>query len=144
MKKTIFALLIVIVLTSCGTTNSLYYWGGVENGTTTYESLAYKHYDKQTQESICQLISVYEDIVVKPSGQRKTPPPGICAEYGYMLLRPETAEIFLNKATSKQKRIFNRTDYDVFFLEKGKQLLEKEIELYPESKKFIEPLLEKL
>ena len=142
MKKLVILLLVTFCLASCG--SSLYYWGGDYSGATTYEQLAYKNYDKQTPESICKLICMYEDVVTNPGGTRKVPPPGICAEYGYMLLVPENAEIFAKHATSTQKRTFNTTEYSTMFPEKGKQLMLKEIELYPESAKFIGPLIERL
>ena len=94
--------------------------------------------------SICKLICMYEDIVTYPGGSRNMPPPGICAEYGYMLLIPENAEIFAKHATSMQKRTFNSSDYATFFPERGKELMLREIELYPESAKFIAPLIERL
>ena len=72
------------------------------------------------------------------------PPPGICAEYGYMLLIPENATIFTEHATAMQRKTFASGDYASFFPEKGKELLQKEIELYPESAKFIAPLIERL
>lgn len=144
MKKLFILLLVTFCLTSCGLTSSLYYWGGTQNGATTYENLAYKNYDKQTPESICKLICMYEDIVTHPGGIRNMPPPGICAEYGYMLLIPENAEIFAKHATSTQKRTFASTEYATFFPQKGKELMLKEIELYPESAKFIAPLIERL
>lgn len=144
MKKLFLLTLLTFCLTSCGLTSSLYYWGGVQNGATTYENLAYKNYDKQTPESLCKLICMYEDIVSNPSGMRKMPPPGICAEYGYMLLIPENANIFAEHATSMQKRTFSSTDYASFFPERGKEMMLKEIELYPESAKFIAPLIERL
>ena len=144
MKKVFVLLLVTFCLISCGMTTSLYYWGGSHNGATTYENLAYKNYDKQTPESICKLICMYEDIVTHPGGIRNMPPPGICAEYGYMLLIPENAEIFAKHATSTQKRTFVSTEYATFFPQKGKELMLKEIELYPESAKFIAPLIERL
>lgn len=144
MKKLFLLTLLTFCLTSCGLTSSLYYWGGVQNGATTYENLAYKNYDKQTPESLCELICMYEDIVSNPGGMRKMPPPGICAEYGYMLLIPENANIFAEHATSMQKRTFSSTDYASFFPERGKEMMLKEIELYPESAKFIAPLIERL
>ena len=144
MKKLLILSLVTFCLTSCGLTSSLYYWGGAQNGTTTYENLEYRHYDKQTPESLCKLICMYEDIVSNPGGTRRMPPPGICAEYGYMLLIPENAAIFAEHATSMHKRTFDSGDYASFFPEKGKELLQKEIELYPESAKFIAPLIERL
>ena len=142
MRKLFLLILFAFCLTSCGT--SLYYWGGTMNGATEYEHLAYKNYSKQTPESICRLICMYEDIVTYLGGSRKVPPPGICAEYGYLLLKPETAGVFANHATSMQKKTFETADYATFFPEKGKQLMLKEIELYPESAKFIAPLIERL
>ena len=144
MKRILTLALVSFVLTSCGMPTSLYYWGGVQNGATPYENLAYQNYDKQTPESICKLICMYEDMVTYPGGTRRVPPPGICAEYGYMLLIPENAVIFAEHATAMQRRSFASTDYAAFFAEKGKEMLQKEIELYPESAKFITPLIERL
>lgn len=143
MKKIILVFASIIMMSSCGV-NSLYYWGGAQNGTTTYENLAYQSYDKQTPKGICNLIAAYENMVTNPGGTRQVPPPGICAEYGYLLLQPETAEAFLNNATSAQKKLFESNDYGVLFVERGKEMLQKEIEFYPESAKFIEPLIKKL
>ena len=144
MKKLIILTVAVLCLASCGMTSSLYYWGGVQNGATAYEHLAYKNYDKQTPESICKLICMYEEVVTYPGGSRRMPPPGICAEYGYLLLKPESAEIFAKHATSMQKRIFSTSEYASLFPEKGKEMMLKELELYPESAKFIGPLIERL
>lgn len=144
MKKLLIIIIAVFTLSSCGVTSSLYYWGRTQNGATAYEHLAYKTYDKQTPESICKLICMYEEIVSNPGGSRKVPPPGICAEYGYMLLIPENVTIFTENATSNQKKTFKSSDLASFFPEKGKEMLQKEIELYPESAKFIEPLIKKL
>lgn len=132
------------MLSSCGMTNALYYWGGSQGGTTAYENMAYQSYDTQTPQSICDLVAVYENMVTNPGGFRQVPPPGICAEYGYLLLQPQTAEAFHNYATPYQKRLFKTADYSAVFLERGKELLQKEMELYPESTKFIEPLIKKL
>ena len=142
--KLLILTIVTFCLTSCGLTSSLYYWGGMQSGATTYENLAYRNYDKQTPESLCKLICMYEDVVSNPGGTRRMPPPGICAEYGYMLLIPENASIFAEHATSMQKRTFSSSDYASFFPEKGRQLLQKEVELYPESAKFIAPLSERL
>lgn len=144
MKRILALALVSVVLTSCGMTTSLYYWGGTQNGTTAYENLAYRNYDKQTPETLCKLLCMYEDIVSNPGGTRRMPPPGICAEYGYMLLNPENAAIFAEHATPSQRRSFASADYASLFPEKGKEMLQKEMELYPESAKFIAPLIERL
>lgn len=144
MKRLAIFILTAMCFASCGVPNTLYYWGGTRNGATTYEHLAYKLYDKQTPESICKLLCMYEDLVKHPGGTRRVPPPGICAEYGYMLLIPENAEIFAKNATNLQKKVYRSNDYASIFPEMGKKMLLKEIELYPESAKFIEPLIERL
>ena len=144
MKRILILALASVALTSCGISSSLYYWGGMQNEVTAYENLAYKNYDKQTPEILCKLICMYEDIVSNPGGSRRMPPPGICAEYGYMLLIPENAAIFAEHATAMQRRRFASGEYASFFPEKGKEMLQKEIELYPESAKFIAPLIERL
>ena len=123
MKRLLTLAIVSLCMTSCGVTTSLYYWGGTHNGFTEYDHLAYKHTDKQTPEYICKLICMYEDMVSNPGGTRMVVPPGICAEYGYMLLNPDNAQIFP---------------------ELGKEMLLKEIERYPESAKFLEPLIERL
>lgn len=143
MKKILLLSIAFFILSSCGTP-SLYYWGGVYNGATKYENLAYLSYDKQTNESICKLICTYEDMITNPTGTRKMPPPGICAEYGYLLLQPRTAEIFLKTATSAQKKIFKNSDYVVLFRERGEEMMKMEMEFYPESIQFIKPLYKKL
>jgi len=144
MKRILIIISLVFVLSSCGSTANLYYWGGTTNETTRYEDLAYKSYDKQTPESICRLIAVYEDMVTNTSGTRQMPPPGICAEYGYLLLKPETAEMFAKAATQQQRRLFGSSDYNVAFKQRGKELLKMEIALYPEAAKFLAPLVKRL
>ncbi len=134
--------------TSCGlfssSSSDLYYWGGTSDGTTVYEDLSYQRYKTQTPESLCELICGFEDMVQNPGGVRQTPPPGICAEYGYILLLPETASTFAQSATEKQKKCFERSDYEAFFAEYGLELLEREVKYYPEAAKFIEPLIKRL
>lgn len=143
MKRTL--ILIAVLMLSClvGRSQDLYYWGGKDGNATRYEQLSYKSTGTQTQKSLCKLICVYEKMVSNPGGLRKMPPPGICAEYGYLLLKPETAEAFINAATPEQKRVFDRQDYPQFFKEYGEKLLTQEFVYYPESEKFLRPLLER-
>lgn len=145
MKKILILISFMVLLSSCGTT-ALYYWGGGEKReATTYEKLSYNDYKTQTPDAVCKLICAYEDIVSHPGGTRRVPPPGICAEYGYLLLQPATAQVFLENATSSQKRVFDKTeDFTATFSERGKEMLQKEMEYYPESRQFIEPLIRKL
>lgn len=142
MKKVLIPILVLVLAASCGP-QRLYYWGSTGEGTTLYEELAYRQYDKQTPESICALVCLYEEMVTHPGGTRQVPPPGICAEYGFLLLQPATAEYFAQHATKRQRKAFGSGDFTASFQERGLEMLAKEIELYPESAKFIEPLLKK-
>lgn len=143
MKKLLFIITAGCLLCSCSTTQ-LYNWGGTYNGTTSYEQRIYAFYDRQSPESVCALVCQYADMVANPGGVRNVVPPGIYAEYGYLLIQPETAEAFEKHATDKQKRVFSFTTYSTSFYELGLAMLQKEIELYPESQKFIGPLVERL
>lgn len=143
MKHIVCLFTIICLASSCGV-STLYYWGGTQNGATAYENLAYKDYKTQTPEAMCKLICVYQDMVSNPKGIRNMPPPGICAEYGYLLLQPDTANIFAEYATLSQRTYFDSSDFTEIFPELGKELLQKEITYYPESSRFITPLIEKL
>ncbi len=142
MKKTLIPALLLVLTASCGAPR-LYYWGSTGE-TTLYEKLTYQQYDKQTPEAVCELVCLYEDMVTNPGGTRQVPPPGICAEYGYLLLQPSTADYFTAHATKIQRKTFKTSDYSAFFIERGREMLAKEVELYPESAKFIEPLLKRM
>ena len=78
-----------------------------------YDDTSYKYFKNSDEESTEQLIKTYQKLIEKQTGTRKTVPPGICADYGFILLQ-----------TGK--------------IEEGKAMLEKEISLYPESKVFID------
>lgn len=153
MKKVLILFASVLFFTACGSmfssgskTDSLYYWGYVDSrGATEYERLAYRDYKKQSPESMCALLVAYEEMIAHPGGTRMVPPPGICAEYGFLLLQPETAVNFLEHATDQQKKVYeNAGDYSSYFIDKGKDLFQKEMELYPESAVFIGPLYKKI
>lgn len=143
MRKILILAIGIVALSSCGPT-TLYYWGEDFSTTYIYDKITYRNFKNQTPESICSMVAGYEDIVNNPGGKREVIPPGVCAEYGYLLLQPTTAEYFAKYATSGQKSLFPGSDYGALFMEKGKELLQKELELYPESSVFIVPLLKKL
>ena len=143
MRKILVILVSVISLSSCAPTR-LYYWGEMNKGATKYEQLAYNHYNSQTPESICELVALYEDMVNNPGGIRNVVPPGIYAEYGFLLLQVQTIESFEKHATRRQRKLFNTDNYTTLFHEKGIEMLEKEMELYPESRAFISPILNRV
>lgn len=140
MKKILFLISLTFLAASCGNVATLYNWGGTTNGATRYEHLAYKSYDKQTNKSLCDLICVYEEMVSHPGGTRQVPPPGICAEYGYLLLRPGIREIFDENASNSQKKLLENVD----FQKRGAEMLQLEMTIYPESAQFLQPLVKKI
>ena len=144
MKKVLIVLATLSALCSCGTTSSLYYWGDDAGGQSTYEQCFYKMAKTQSPQSICNLVAAYENIIRNPKGTRQLPPPGVCGEYGYLLLQPHTAEIFATNATAAQKKLFEGDDFILIFRQRGEEMLKAEFTNYPESERFIRPLLEKM
>jgi hypothetical protein len=109
MRK--FALISVLVLlfASCTVQKPLYTWSK-------YETTSYNYLKNSDEKSTEALIKTYDEIIQKQKGSRGVVPPGIYADYGFVLLQA------------------NRTA-------EGKAMLEKEIALYPESKVFIDRVL---
>lgn len=141
IKSLVIILSLILMFSSCSTT-SMYYWGPVSfsDNTTGYEKSTYNYYKYQSPESICNMIETYRDIMIKCEANERMIPPGVCADFGYILLNPENATYFDEYATKSQKRLME----GIIFSEYGKELLEKEIELYPESRQFIEPILKRM
>ena len=150
MRKVLLLGVVALALASCETTNqNLYDWGSARsnsnsNDGTLYEQSFYRYYDLQAPENLCNLLCAYDEIINNPGGARNVPPPGICAEYGYLLLSPGTAETFSSNATEWQKERFNTADFTTQFRELGLLMFQKEMEFYPESATFIKPILERL
>lgn len=112
MRKLIFVLGAALLLSSCTVQKPLYSWAK-------YESASYNYLKNSDEKSTQALIENYQKIIENQTGTRKVTPPGVYADYGYVLLQTgKTAE--------------------------GKALLIKETELYPESKIFIDRILKML
>ena len=106
----LFISICVLSLASCTTTQKpLYSWYN-------YDTTSYTYLKNSDEKSVQELLKTYETIIQKQQGSRQTPPPGIYADYGFLLLQA------------------NRT-------EQGKEMLLKEMALYPESTIFIERIL---
>lgn len=112
MKKLLFIATTVIVLASCGTSKPLYYWYDIEDA-------SYKYTKRQTDQALAKAIAQYNKIITSKKGTRGVVPPGINAEYGYLLV----------KAGKK---------------EEGLSLLKAEMDAYPESKVFISRIIKQL
>jgi len=118
----------------------LYNWGKEVYFSNLYNEVSYEYNMSRTPEALCVMMATYQTMISEPGGVRQLPPPGICAEFGYFLLKPEICEIFQNHATEEQKRILTRTD----FAQYAKELLEMEMQNYPESKGYLERIVKRL
>ncbi|MDR2927933.1 MAG: DUF4810 domain-containing protein [Cytophagaceae bacterium] len=111
MKKIICLIFAVAALSSCVTQKELYDWKG-------YDDAVYAYTKTTDEKSIENLMKVYDRLIDNSGGTRQVPPPGICADYGYILIQKGKTE-------------------------EGKALLVKETQLYPESKPFIDRILKR-
>ena len=112
MRKLILFLGATWLLSSCTVQKPLYSWAK-------YETASYNYLKNSDEKSTQALIENYQKIIENQTGSRNVPPPGVYADYGYVLLQAgKTVE--------------------------GKALLIKETELYPESKIFIDRILKML
>lgn len=112
MKKTVSSILVALLLASCTTTSTLYSWYD-------YEDITYQYCKKRTDELKVKVLEQYAKLTEKQRGTRGVVPPGLCAEYGYMLC-----------VTGKQQE--------------GIKFLKEEIKLYPESERYISRIIKQL
>lgn len=112
MKKIVVAAICVMALTACETQQTLYSWYDSEDATYTYTK-------RGTEETLAKAMAQYELVINKQKALRKVAPPGVNAEYGFLLC----------KAGKK---------------EEGLALLRAEIKAYPESETFISRIINQL
>ena len=113
MKKVFAAVVTVLTLASCGTVQpDLYSWYDSEDAT-------YQYTKRASEEKLAAAMAQYKKVISAQKGARGVVPPGVNAEYGYLLI----------KAGQK---------------EEGLTLLKQEIALYPESEKFISRIIKQL
>jgi hypothetical protein len=103
--------IISIFAVSCVPTKPLYNWRG-------YDDAVYAYTKASDEKSTENLIKIYEKLIKKSGGTRQVPPPGVCADYGFILIKKGE-------------------------IAKGKELLVKETVLYPESKQFIDRIIKR-
>lgn len=115
----LYASLILASLISCGTSKNLYSWNN-------YDKSSYEYLKKLDEESLVAFETSLKEIIepkprFKQSSKNEIPSiaPGICAEYGYILL----------KRGNKKEAI---------------AMFKKEIILFPESKIFVDRILKKI
>ena len=118
MKKSVAGFVKVAVISfiallaiSCTSTQKLYSWYDYQED--------YYHYLKNSDdESYEKLVKTYDKIIAEQKALRGTVPPGIYADYGYLLME---------KGKNSE----------------AKAMFAKEIELYPESEVFIASILKR-
>lgn len=110
MKKLLGLLVVLFLLGGC-IPKQLYNWGA-------YDGYVYAYIKSPNPESLTVLMRECEKLI-EDCGSRNVPPPGLCADYGFLLIKSGQAE-------------------------QGKAMLQKEIILYPESKIFIERILNRM
>jgi hypothetical protein len=112
MKKILFIAFGLSLLVGCVQQNTLYNWGK-------YQEASYAYVKNNTDEDLEKLMKEYQYIIDNQKDGLKKVPPGIYADYGYLLV--------------KQGKI-----------KEGLELLKLEIVLYPESAVFIEGIIKRL
>ncbi len=109
MKKLFFVFSGFLLLSACTVNKPLYTWAD-------YEKASYMYLKNADEKATQELIENYQEVIEKQKGTRGVVPPGIYADYGFVLLQADRAD-------------------------DGKQMLQKEIALYPESEVFITRIL---
>lgn len=102
----------LLLCASCSSSKPLYGWYG-------YESAAYRYSKRATPEMEKRLLLEYRKMVSRPKGVRKAVPPGLYAEFGFLLCQTG-----------------HRTE--------GLAFLREEVKAYPESEKYISRIIKQL
>lgn len=97
--------LFCVIMVGCGSTKDAFYWGN-------YSSTLYQYKKNPDEKTLENHKKEIVKIIEYAAKKNKNVPPGVFAEYGYILIKE-----------GKQKE--------------GLEYLEKEIQLYPESKVLI-------
>lgn len=108
----IFTVISAVLLLAACSENTLYSWHD-------YNDALYKDYKSHTEDTSAKLMKQYKKMCEKQKGTRKVVPPGIYAEYGYMLYKQGNTEEAI-------------------------QYLEKEIAEYPASEAYIGRIINQL
>ena len=102
----------VLTLASCSIQKPLYSWYN-------YENMTYQYSKKNTPELQAKVLEEYKKMTERQKGIRGTVPPGLYAEYGFLLYK-----------TGKKQE--------------GIAFLKEEIKQYPESEQYISRIIKQL
>jgi len=115
MKKILYAGVLgvmVLSVTSCSTSQHLYSWYN-------YEDIVYQYNKNPNEKLQAKVLEQYKMVIERQRGLRSTVPPGLYAEYGFLLYK------------TGQK-------------EEGLKFMKQEIALYPESESYISRIIKQL
>jgi len=112
LKKNIFIFILLTFFIGCATQKPLYNWGN-------YQDVSYQYMKNNTEEDLDKLLVTYQYLIDNQKVGRKVVPPGICADYGYFLIKNGK-------------------------FDEGLTMMKMEIELYPESSVFIEGIIRRI
>jgi hypothetical protein len=112
MKKILFTALCFLLFAGCAPQTTLYNWGK-------YQEASYAYIKNNTDDDLEKLLKEYQYIIDNQKAGRKSVPPGIYADYGYLLVKQ-----------GKTKE--------------GIEMMKMEVSLYPESAAFIERIIKRL
>lgn len=79
MKRILLLFIFLGFVTGCTTQKPLYYWGN-------YSSSLYKYKKAPTEENLKAHKAVLQKIIDESNNMSLRVPPGVCCEYGYLLL----------------------------------------------------------
>ena len=112
IRKLLFTLCLPLMVVSCTTQKNLYNWRG-------YQEASYQYMKTNTEQDLEKLLVRYQYLIDNQKGGRTVVPPGIYADYGFLLV--------------KQGRV-----------EEGIKLMKMEVALYPESAVFVERIIKRI
>ena len=112
LKNLVLILGLSLMVMSCATQKTLYNWGG-------YQEASYQYMKTNTEQDLEKLLVRYQYLIDNQKGGRMVVPPGIYADYGFLLV--------------KKGRV-----------EEGLKLMKMEVVLYPESAVFVERIIKRI
>jgi len=114
MKKIKFVFMFgfSLMVLSCATQKTLYNWGN-------YQEVSYQYMKSSNEQDLEKLLARYQYLIDNQKAGRQVAPPGMYADYGFLLV--------------KKGRV-----------EEGLKLMKMEVALYPESAVFVEGIIKRI
>ena len=112
IKQFILLLGLPLMALSCVTQKTLYNWSG-------YQEASYQYMKSNTEQDLEKLLEKYQFLIDNQKTGRQTVPPGMYADYGFLLVRQGKVE-------------------------EGVKLMKMEVALYPESAVFVGRIIKRI